>query len=408
MHRYNTGEQADKAQGAIQSSLKRNNIEQADGGAFDEPPIVMPERQVHNRVIQSKNGDNFIVIGDGEEPGQDPFGYILVSHSSGSVVQMQPNGTIFIKSFASRHDSTEGTQRTSVRGSSHTNIKQDYTLKVDKHGKIRIKGDLDIDCRNFNVRASGNINLDAATKINMSAGGIGLFAVSDDINMAAVNNIKSKAGNFFNGGGIYFDCTMGDFRVDAYKQNMKSTSYTKITSLGVPAYTIPPPVGPLVTTQQVVPYSDFTMKGIEINSPVLVSITSDTGLVNVHSGVATNISSLAKAQISAFGAVDVVAGLTLNLKATGVASLDGSLVNLGMGTLETSLVTIGAIQAVRATQATPITAAVSILTTERTSVIKPPDTPTLEAVHERNIINDDSSLDQFITSTTGTGDILND
>ena len=60
MHRYNTGEGADIGQATLQSSYKRNNIKQADNTTFDEPPIAMPENNRDTRVIQSKNGDNFV------------------------------------------------------------------------------------------------------------------------------------------------------------------------------------------------------------------------------------------------------------------------------------------------------------------------------------------------------------
>ena len=68
---------------------------------------------------------------------------------------------------------------------------------------------------------------------------------------------------------------------------MLNVTITKIASNGIPAYSVPPPAGPLATTAQTVPYKDIGFKGIEIHSPVLVSVTSDTGIVNVHSGIAT-------------------------------------------------------------------------------------------------------------------------
>ena len=404
MHRYNTGEGADIGQATLQSSYKRNNIKQADNTTFDEPPIAMPENNRDTRVIQSKNGDNFVVIGDGMN--SDGFGTMLISHSSGSVFQIDPNGTIFVKSFSDSYTSTEGVQSTFVKGSQHTNIQEDYTLKIEKgSGKITIAGDLDIECRNFNVKASNQINLNAGAKINMSAGGIGMQATSDDINLVSMNNIKCKTGTFANGGGFYIKATMGDFHVDSYKTNMLSNTYTKIASNGIPAYSVPPPAGPLATTAQTVPYKDIGFKGIEIHSPVLVSVTSDTGIVNVHSGIATNISSLLKTQVVSTGAVDVRAGLTLNMSALGVTSVDGLLVNLGMLTADTSVITTASIQSLRNVQAAPVALPVTLeCVTENATVVKPPTLPALQAV--MNPVT--TRVRDFITSTMGTGDSQND
>ena len=311
-----------------------------------------------------------------------------------------------MKSFSDSYTSTEGVQSTFVKGSQHTNIQEDYTLKIEKgSGKITIAGDLDIECRNFNVKASNQINLNAGAKINMSAGGIGMQATSDDINLVSMNNIKCKTGTFANGGGFYIKATMGDFHVDSYKTNMLSNTYTKIASNGIPAYSIPPPLGPLATTAQTVPYPDLGFKGIEIHSPVLVSVTSDTGIVNVHSGIATNISSLLKTQVVATGAVDARAGLTLNMSALGVTSVDGLLVNLGMLTADTSIITTASIQALRNVQAAPVAIPITLeCLTENATVVKPPTLPALQAV--MNPVT--TRVRDFITSTMGTGDSQND
>jgi len=83
----------------------------------------MPENNFNNRVLSSKTGNNFIVMGDGDE--SESSDYILMSHSSGSVFQIDPNGTVFIKSFGDQYNTTDGVMSTYVTGSSHTNIQED-------------------------------------------------------------------------------------------------------------------------------------------------------------------------------------------------------------------------------------------------------------------------------------------
>ena len=107
LHRYNTGEEMTIGQTLTQRTLQESGITQAlSEETFDEPSIYMPENNLINRVITSKNGDNFIVIGDAED-GENTD-YILMSHSSGSVFQIDANGTIFVKSFGDQYNTTDG------------------------------------------------------------------------------------------------------------------------------------------------------------------------------------------------------------------------------------------------------------------------------------------------------------
>jgi hypothetical protein len=356
LHRYVSGEDAQFGQAIMQRAMQRGNISMANGDKFDEPPIMTPERNLDNRVIKSKNGDNFLVLCDpSENEGGD---FILLSHSSGSVFQIDPNGTIFVKAFGDKYNSTEGLEFNNVQGSQHSNIKEDWTLKVETgSGKVWINGDLDIECENFNVTARNTANIKAAIKTNISGGSVGLFATSDDVNIVAYDNIKSMS-SF---GGYYVRSLFGDVHIDSYKMNLFSTAYTKITSLGIPAI-----------STQTLPYPDATQKGVEINSPVLVSLTS-LGTVAISGTVAASISSLGVTNVSAIGKVDIKAGATLNLAATGIASLDGLLVNIGSGTAETSSLTLAGITALRGTQVIFPAAVPSI--TEGATVVNPGDIP---------------------------------
>lgn len=360
LHRYVSGEDAEIGQVILQRAFQRNNISMANGDTFSEPSIMTPERNLDNRVIKSKNGDNFLVLCDPvENEGGD---FILLSHSSGSVFQIDPNGTIFVKSFGDKYNSTEGLEFNNIQGSQHSNIKEDWTIKVETgSGKVFINGDLDIECENFNVTARNTTNIRSAIKTNISGGGLGLFATSDDVNIVAYDNIKNKSGNPLSTGGFYIQSLFGDVHIDSYKMNLFSTAYTKITSLGLPAI-----------STQTLPYPDVTQKGIEINSPVLVSLTS-LGTVAISATVAASIDSLGVTNISALGKVDVKAGGALNLAATGLASLDGLLVNIGSGTLETSTLTLAGITGLRGTQVIFPAALPSV--TETAAVVNPGNIP---------------------------------
>jgi hypothetical protein len=134
----------------------------------------------------------------------------------------------------------------------------------------------------------------------------------------------------------------------------------KLTALGTPA-----------VSTQTLPYIDASHKGIEINSPVLVSLNGGVGAVQVAAAT-TAIYGAVKAQMTG-GIVDVKSSGILNLSSTGIASLDGSLVNIGMGTGDTSPATLTAIATLRGTQVALNAALPSI--TEIATVVNPGDIP---------------------------------
>lgn len=415
LHRYNSGEEMTVGQTLTQRALQESGIPQAlSEETFDEPSIYSPENNLINRVIKSKNGDNFIVIGDAED-GENSD-YILMSHSSGSVFQIDANGTIFVKSFADQYNTTDGVLSTFVTGSSHTNIQEDYTLKVEHgSGKIFINGDLDVECENFNVTARTNINLTAGVKTNVSAAGISVLATDDDINIVSVGSTKMKAGNAKNKSGFYLETLNGDFHLDTYKTNMFSEAYTKITSKGTPA-----------VSDQLLPYADAGHKGIEINTSDSIHIESTknasikaggvfsvnaTGDASIKSAAKFHASANTSARMSAnntavnalSGQADMTATGTANIQSSGTASVDGSTVQLGNGTSassppDTASATITTQESARAVQISFKDARESV--TEKASVVAPEFIPGSRAVREAII----KRLRPIFTSLMSSGD----
>ena len=360
LHRYQGGEDMDKGQTLIQRASQELDINQApfdEEEVFSEPPIAMPENNLNNRVFASKTGDNFIVMGDGSE--NESSDYILMSHSSGSVFQIDPNGTIFVKSFGDQYNTTDGVLSTYVTGSSHTNIQEDYTLMVEGgSGKVYVNGDLDIECENFNVTARSNMNLHAGVKTNISCSGLSVLAHSDDINMGAKGNMKFATGDKDTLGGFYIQALKGDFHVDSYKSNMFTESYTKISSKGVPC-----------VSDQLLPYADSGHHGIEMNTPDIIHLDSGSnmsftagGLYGVnsvgnasiktdanfhaHAGGDARISAENTAINALAGQADMTATGTANIESGGFASVDGNKVYLGSGTSARSSLPDDAVTAV--------------------------------------------------------------
>ena len=364
LHRYQGGEGASRGQTLTQRVLTNTNIPQADGEVFDEPPIMMPENNYDNRIFKSKDGDNFIVLGSGKDSNASD--YILISHSSGSVFQIDANGTIFVKAFADKYSTTQGVESNYVRGSQHSSIDEDYTLKVGKSGKIKVNGRLDFECTDFNVRAARNINLDANGKVNISGAGVGLYASADDINLVAHTNIKGLATL----GGMYWKCIAppnpagdgGDFHVDSYKTNMYSLSYTKIHSTGTPAL-----------STQTLPYPDVGHNGVEISSMTSLRIDS-LATMNIAVGGVLGVSAVGAMGLTSGATMDLSSGAQLGIGATGIVNLDGTLVNVGNSTAG---ITAGAAGASVTTSLAPnllqkgVQAIPNISVTENAKAVKP-------------------------------------
>ena len=375
LHRYQGGEDAQKGQTLSQRVFQNNNIVQADGDSFDEPPVMMPENNYDNRLVKSKDGDNFIVLGSGQDG--DNNDYILISHSSGSVFQIDANGTMLVKSFSDKYNTTDGVESNYITGSQHTNIQDDYTLKVENgKGKIQIAGNFDIECTDFNVKASRNINLNAGAKINASGLGVGVYAKGDDINLVAHQHLKASTAV----GGMYFKCISpgvptpgmtsngGDFHVDSYKMNLHSLSYTKLHSTGLPA-----------VSAGLLPYPDVGHNGIDIYS---------TTSLRMNSLATMNISTVGVMGINAGGAMGVTAGGAMNLYAVGTlgigatlaVSLDSVVPTAGVligngtagGTLSAGGASVTASLAPQLVQST-VGAVPNISVTEIASCVKPPD-----------------------------------
>ena len=349
LHRHLGGEGAEQGQAPLQSAAKKDYIQSGDDEFFwSEPSIITPEKDLDNTVFTSKNDSNYVVLSDSDDGDGT---YILISHSSGSAIQIDAFGNILVKSFGDTYNSSEGLTMNRTDKSNHTNVGEDWTLRVERGcGKVWINGDLDIECENFNVTARGSANINAAVATNISGGKVGVFATSDDVNLAANANIKMKAGTPLNFGGIYGQALFGDVWLDSAQMSLTSSTYTKIYSQGLPSASL-----------RVLPYPDVSHLGIDIDSKTSI---------RMNSKLTMSISSLAALGIDSVGALGIKSGATMDLHATGqlgvgagaILNMDGSLVLIGNGTASaTAGLATGAVTTVKAPQLAQSTTALSPL-----------------------------------------------
>jgi len=337
LNSYIGAEDGEFTSAGIQAGSQKNGINTAvfdddgDRVTFDEPNILTPEKNFDSRVLQSKEGNSVIVLSETDDGDGST---ILISHSSGSAVQIDANGTIFVKSFGDTYNSTEGFEFNRIDKDSHSNIGGDWSIKVEGgSGRIEIQGDLDISCNNFNVDARASANIFAGNAVNISGGKVGLTASADDINIGALNQIKLQTVGIpgLKSGNIVLKAPLGDLNLDSFAVNMLSHSYIGITAFGLPDILALPPVGTpniLVPPPPKLPFS-----GIEINTPTYVNVTTGLrinlqtlGIVTSSAGIATTIqsgvsSSLiggASANVTSAGSATLFGGVKANV--TGLAS----------------------------------------------------------------------------------------
>jgi hypothetical protein len=182
---YMTGEQPEDTAAAVQSAAADTEVKGADGRTWAEPSIVAPTRSMNTTVLQSKRGGNSVVIND---EGADGKGSMLIVHRSGSVIQINEDGTVLIKSFGDTHNNTEGLHYQRSKGDSNVNVGGEWNVMIEGgSNNIYVKGDMNIECENYNVTARGKMTFNAGEAIEMQGAKFSLNAHSDNFDLAAKN-----------------------------------------------------------------------------------------------------------------------------------------------------------------------------------------------------------------------------
>lgn len=185
MSPYITGEQPEDTPAAIQSAAADNEVKGPNDMSWAEPSIVAPTRSMNTTVLQAKRGGNSVVIND---EGGDGKGTMLIVHRSGSVIQINEDGTVLIKSFGDTHNNTEGLHYQRSKGDTNVNVGGEWNVMVEGgSNNVYVKGDINIECENYNVTARGKMTFNSAEAIEMQAAKFSLNAHTDNIDIAAKN-----------------------------------------------------------------------------------------------------------------------------------------------------------------------------------------------------------------------------
>ena len=234
LHPYISGEDAIDTSTIKQQSSKRKDIPTSiEGATWNERSVYTPERNHNNRVLQSKFGENFIVLSSREDESES--GYILISHSSGSAVQMDEHGSILIKSLGDTHNVTEGWEYNHVGSTQHNFIQDDWTLRVDSgSGKVYINGDLDIECENFKVTSRGKMEFNAGEGIDLIGARVGIASRVDNVDIVASQKIKTFSGDLTtikSATDLYLESVASTNVISALSTNLSSGNEINISSV---------------------------------------------------------------------------------------------------------------------------------------------------------------------------------
>jgi hypothetical protein len=185
------GEQANRTPASVHGSARKTDIEGPGERTWDEPDVVAPSRSMNTVVFQAKNGGNSVVVND---EGSDGDGYMLITHNSGTVVQIDHHGTVLIKSFGDTYNVTEGLHYQRSEGSTNLNVGEDWNVRVEGgSNNVYVQGDVNIECENYNLEVRGKATINAAEALELRGAKVSIEASVTDIDFAAAQNVRGTA-----------------------------------------------------------------------------------------------------------------------------------------------------------------------------------------------------------------------
>lgn len=256
----------------------------------------------YNQVSQSP-GPNPHIIEIDDTPGNQR---VLIRHNSGSGIEMRNDGTILLSSTKNTVQISGADQTVIVEGDGNLVYKGNLTLKVD--------GNFDIDCVDFNVNAKGNVNTNIVGSQRTNVGEIKSDVVRGSISTTSTQlavqtylgglstNVKGDYSNNVDGSATYI--SSGDTTL---------TSETKINT-AAPETTIAATTLNVFGTNGIIGGQSIDIKGNAASFEGSVESPAFYGDLNGIASLARNstLSSPANPGAPSFDEPDVAADLTLS------------------------------------------------------------------------------------------------
>jgi hypothetical protein len=297
---YMSGEAATDTAAVAQSASNAQNrrITGPNDETWAEPNTITPSRSMNTVVFQAKNGGNTIVMND---EGDGEGGYMLITHNSGSVVQINANGTVLIKSFGDTHNNTEGIHYMHSKGDMKMNVGGSWDVRVDRGAhNVFVNGDVNIECENYNLTARGKIVMNAGESVEMKGSRYSMEAHTDNLDLIA-KNIKigtTESLTILSKKDIYLGAQEQISLISTGPTFMSANANINVTATGEGSL--------YIKTAKKMSSKVGDAFSLEVAKKIDMQSAEDTHLT--------------------------VTGGVLNMKSSGVAKLDGSEVRLGEST----------------------------------------------------------------------------
>ena len=186
-----TGEDLDTTPAVTQAATDRPSVPTAHGDSgWVEPPTIIPSRDLRTTVVESieENGEGTVIAANPN--------FVTIAHRTGSVVQIDNNGTIKIKSLADNVSVAEGFQRIVSGADVDITGDENINIRANRGGyRLWTNSDIDVECENYNLVVRGKMTVNVSDGIEMRGSTFALHAMQDNFNIFADQKLKMYAGD---------------------------------------------------------------------------------------------------------------------------------------------------------------------------------------------------------------------
>lgn len=203
LHPAQSGENLEDTQGPLQNaSLQTVTVateassdpESVDNRGWSEPPAIVSGAGPRSTIFTSEYGDSYVEIN-----GTRGSETIMISHASGSHIQVDGNGHIKIKSFGDTYTVSEGHNREYTEGRKDITVDGKYTLNVTGGDcTLEVAGNLNhVVHGDYNLNVAGRFAATVGQGFELASQRISMEALTESFNLISAEKIRLEAGDVF-------------------------------------------------------------------------------------------------------------------------------------------------------------------------------------------------------------------
>jgi len=272
-------------------AAQKLDVRIANGGTWDQSPIPYNAVYPYNKVTQTESGH---VVEFDDTPGSERIHFY---HRSGSFTETDANGTRVNRIVGDGYEILERNGYVYVKGALNVSVDGALNLRTDNIFNLEVSGAANINIYNdANVNVSGNTNMAVGGTFNLKANKINMES-EGQFNIKAGTGLNMQSGKDMN---IYSE---GSVFVEA-----DSDIHNKAT-------------GGIFTESD---------EDINVKSGGLINLDSDSS-TNISSGMKVNVQATTNLNLKANVYATLSSLAAVDIKATGLVNIDGTLINLNNG-----------------------------------------------------------------------------